>query len=230
MARADARAQLRWRTARLPQAAGGFTLVELLASIGIIIFVLSLAILAVGPALRAAGTKDAARRLRATLDAARIRAIQQRRMVRFETQRANNGTAFNEPEQWGATPNAGDPTHEWHSLPDLVRVQTNAGSSDVHSGYRTINALAISFGPDASVKAISYREGSDLETWTDLGATDVEKIFRIRLHTVRDAPDEERRATACFIEITPLTGLITSFGYEEYKEYGKVTDDDFEGM
>lgn len=208
----------------------GFTLIELLVSIGIIIFVLSLSILAVGPALRTAGTRDAARRLRATLDAAKVRAIQQRRAVRFEAQRASSGGQLTQPEQWGVTPNAGDPTFEWYTLPELVTVQTNAGSSDSegHGGYRVVNAIAITFAADASVKAVSYRSGSDLTNWTEVNLGVAPNPFRIRLHTVRDASNDEVNQGVCFIEITPLTGLLTSFGYEEYKDddTGKVRNSD----
>ncbi|MBM4032455.1 MAG: hypothetical protein FJ291_11810 [Planctomycetes bacterium] len=200
-----------------PQSAG-FTLIELLASIGIIIFVLSLAILAVGPALRSAGTQDAARRVRAAIDAARVKAIQQRRAVRFEAQVAKDGAAkVIVPEQWGVTPNAGDPTFEWHQLPEHVTLRTNAGSTAwgaMRAYPPPISSLSITFSADASVKAVTV-DG------TEISEKPPTSQFLIRLHTLREAPDDEVNKGARFIEITPLTGVLTSFGYEEYELYQK---------
>ncbi|HUT36770.1 MAG TPA: type II secretion system protein [Planctomycetota bacterium] len=190
--------------------ARGFTLVELLASMGIIVFVLSIAILAIGPALRAAGTKDGARRLRAALDAARVKAIQQRRAVRFEAQQASDGGNFKVPEQWGVTPNAGDPTYEWHALPEFVTVDIKAGSG---SWQTDATAFTITFGADATVVAASVNG-------TALSPTDLLSAITIRLWTLREAPNDEVNKGACFIEITPITGVFTSYGYEEYQEDG----------
>ena len=202
------------RTRRLtprPPSRQGFTLVELLASMGIIVFVLSIAILGIGPALRSAGTKDGARRMRAALDAARVKAIQQRRAVRFEAQVANNGTAQNTPEQWGVTPNAGDPTFEWSALPEFVEVRTDAGGADWSTD---ITGLSITFAADASVKAITYSTGIPLSE-TVLTGNDLLSPFRIRLSTLREAPDDEVDKSTCFIEITPLTGVFLSYGFQE---------------
>jgi len=187
-----------------PAAARGFTLVELLASIGIIIFILSLAILAVGPALRSAGTKDAARRFRAGLDSARVQAIQQRRAVRFEARRVKES-----PEQWAVAPNAGAPQFEWYHLPEFVAVRTNAGSTTFDTA---IESLTITFGPAATVKAI---------TVDDNPVSDPTGQFRIRFHTMREAPDDEVNKTTCFIEVTPLTGVIRSYGYDTAIDEGR---------
>jgi len=186
--------------------AQGFTLVELLASMGIIVFVLSIAILAIGPALRGAATRDGARRMRAALDASRVKAIQQRRAVRFEAQQAtDDGGNLKVPEQWGVTPNAGDPTYEWHALPEFVTVDLKKGSGDWQSD---VTAFSITFGSDASVKAGSV-SGSPL--------TDAELLspITVRLYTVREAPADEVDKGTCFIQITPLTGVFESFGFQE---------------
>ena len=97
-------------------------------------------------------------------------------------------------------------------------MQTNAEGGG--TSYVVINAISICFGADASVKAVSYRKGTNLTTWEDRPAGQADSVFRLRIHTVRDAPDDEINKSVCFIEITPLTGLITSFGYEEYNEDG----------
>lgn len=206
-----------------PARAGGFTLVELLASIGIIIFVLSLSILAVGPALRSASTKDAARRARAGIEGARVRAIQQRRAVRFQAQCVlDSSNKAASPEHWETTPNAGDPTYEWNKLPELVTLRASAGGA----GWGTaLTGFSVTFGADASVKAAAFRtEGST--TWSTLDYAALQSVLRLRLHTVREAPEQEVNLSTAFIEITPITGVITSYGYDEYKTGGKVKDGD----
>ncbi|MBM3957324.1 MAG: prepilin-type N-terminal cleavage/methylation domain-containing protein [Gemmatimonadetes bacterium] len=192
--------------------AQGFTLVELLASMGIIVFVLSIAILAIGPALRGASTRDAARRMRAALDASRVRAIQQRRAVRFEAQVAHSGSMQNTPEQWGVTPNAGDPTFEWSALPEFVQVRTDVSGA----GWSTrITGLSVTFGADASVKAIRHTTNLPVDGTPWSNVDDLDAPFRIRLHTVREAPDAEVDKGTCFIQITPLTGVFESYGFQE---------------
>ncbi len=193
--------------------AAGFTLVELLASMGIIVFVLSIAILAVGPALRGASTRDAARRMRAALDAARVKAIQQRRAVRFEAQQAAGAVAgtFRVPEQWGVTPNAGDPTFEWHAVPEFVTVDIKKGSSGTWE--TDVTAFSITFGSDASVKAGTIRIGSGDPG--PLSDSELLSPITIRLYTLREAPNDEVDKGTCFIQITPLTGVFESFGFQE---------------
>jgi len=189
--------------------ARGFTLIELLASMGIIMFVLSIAILSIGPALRSAGTKDAVRRFRATIDAARVRAIQQRRSVRFEAQRALDGGNPKVPEQWGVSPNAGDPQYEWFQLPEMVAVNSKVGGSWTTS----LTSFSITFGADATVRAATVNGSA-------VSGSDILSPMYVRLFTVREAPDDEVNKGTCFVEITPITGVIVSYGYEEYKEDG----------
>jgi len=185
------------------RATPGFTLVELLTSIGIIIFVLSIAILAVGPALRSAGARDAARRLRAVLDSARLRAIQQRRTVRFEAQRM-----VPSPEKWGAAPNAGDPIYQWTELPEFVAVRIKANGDNMSKSFADVpTVFTISFKADGSVRVYSV-DG----TSSDPNPT---TPFLLRLHTTREAPIDEVRLSCAFIEITPLTGVIRSYTSDE---------------
>lgn len=194
------------RSRRRRAGAAGFTLVELLASIGIIVFILSISILAVGPALRSAGTKDAARRFRAALDSARVQAIQQRRAVRFEATRIKAN-----PEQWAVASNVGSPQFEWYQLPEFVAVRTDAGSAEWTTA---ITGMSITFANDATIRAVSYSEGS---TTTPLNATQLTSQFLIRFHTLREASKDEINLGACFIEVTPLTGVLRSYGSEEAK-------------
>jgi len=187
----------------------GFTLVELLATIGIMAFVLSITIIAFGPALRTAGVKDGARRLRIALETARIRAIQQRRHVRFEAALDNES-----PEQWAVTPNAGDRSYQWHPLPEFVAVRTDVAGRDLDAEAYSIS---ITFKPDGSVKTVVVDEGAPE---TDPG------IFYIRLETTRqitgpeDEVEAEREALYRYIEVNPLTGAIRSLTHQEYEDLG----------
>jgi len=181
---------------RTPNAA--FTLIELLASIGIIVFVLSISIVAFGPALRTASVKDGARRFRVALDTSRVRAIQQRRHIRFEAQRSKES-----PETWVVTANAGDRTYQWYPLPDFVGVRTDAGSADIDD---KLESLSITFAPDGSV----IRIGVDGVLESTLPGE-----FFIRFQTTREAPFEERQPLCRFIRITTLTGVVRSYGDDE---------------
>ncbi len=191
----------------------GFTLVELLTSIGIIMFVLSLAVLALGPALRTASTKDAARRFRSALDAARVEAIQKRRAVRFEAFRSldpietkkQSVAVYAVPEQWQATPSAGGTQVEYFALPDSVAVRTTAGGKSLSA---PLTSISISFTSEATVKSV-FVDGSPISE------DPVTSQFLLRFHTLREATADERKLGACFIEITPLTGVIRSYGSDE---------------
>jgi len=181
----------------------GFTLVELLATIGIMVFVLSITIIAFAPALRTAGVKDGARRLRVALETARIRAIQQRRHVRFEAALDNEN-----PEQWAVTPNAGDPSYQWEALPEFVAVRLSFGEDPFGS---EISSLSVTFAPDGSVEKVVV-DGSDV---ADPG------IFYIRLETTRqitgpaDEVEAEREALYRYVEVNAMTGSIRSLTHED---------------
>ena len=187
------------------RATAAFTLVELLATIGIMVFVLSLTIIAFTPALRSAGVKDGARRLRVALETARIRAIQQRRYVRFEAALESES-----PEQWVVTPNAGDRSCQWEQLPEFVAVRTDVGGRSLDNDE--ISSLSITFAPDGSVKTVVV----------DDGAPEVDPgIFLIRLETTRqitgptDEVQAEKEALYRYIEVNPLTGSIRSLTHQD---------------
>ena len=181
-----------------------FTLVELLATIGIMVFVLSLTIIAFAPALRSAGVKDGARRFRVALETARIRAIQQRRYVRFEAALDSES-----PEQWVVTPNAGDRSYQWEPLPEFVAVRTDVGDKDFDDD---LSSLSITFAPDGSVKTVVVDDGAPED---DPG------IFLVRLETTRqitgpsDEGEAERQALYRYIEVNPLTGSIRSLTHQD---------------
>ncbi len=181
----------------------GFTLVELLATIGIMVFVLSITIIAFAPALRTAGVKDGARRLRVALETARIRAIQQRRHVRFEAALDNEN-----PEQWAVTPNAGDRSYQWEALPEFVAVRTDVGDKTFES---EIWSLSVTFAPDGSVERVVV----------DDDEVDEPGIFLIRIETTRQitGPEDEvlaeKQALYRYIEVNSLTGSIRSLTHQD---------------
>lgn len=183
--------------------AAGFTLIELLVTIGIMVLVLSFAVVAFRPIFGAAGLQSGARIVRAALDGARIRAIQQRRQVRFEAQL----TPDDPKKCWRVSSNAGDLGQEWKPLPDFITVQTNAGSGgsdgrgDCHEGYERIS---ITFGPDGSV--VRYALGGNAPH-TPSG------LFALRLENTRDS-DKTTDPPGTWIVIIPLTGGI-EFGGQE---------------
>jgi len=181
----------------------GFTLVELLATIGIMVFVLSITIIAFAPALRTAGVKDGARRLRVAIETARIRAIQQRRHVRFEAALDNEN-----PEQWAVTPNAGDRSYQWEALPEFVAVRTDVGDKTFES---EIWSLSVTFAPDGSVERVVV----------DDDEVDEPGIFLIRIETTRQitGPEDEvlaeKQALYRYIEVNSLTGSIRSLTHQD---------------
>jgi Tfp pilus assembly protein FimT len=199
--------QLRPTSARRSAA---FTLIELLTSIGIIAFILSIAILAVAPALRVTGTRDAARRLRAMIDTARIKAVQQRRAVRFEAQhmRINDVPTYKVPEVWAASPNASDTVYQWYTLPDFVTVRVNC--QDPSAVFATeLDRFSITFGADGSVRSYNVNGAANTTLPTPTAR------MLLCLYTTREASDAEVNLSACYIEITPLTGVVRSYGTDE---------------
>lgn len=178
----------------------GFTLVELMASIGIIIFILAVTAVAFGPMTKSAGLKNASRMVRNAIDGARVRAIQQRRRVRFETQVLTGTTG----EQWRVTTSGGDPLTEWPKLPEFVAVRTNTGGKS----YDTkIQALSITFGPDGSVARVVV-DGSANESPTE--------PFRIRVGNLRETDTQD---FVRYVEVYPLTGGTLSLDGDEKESF-----------
>ncbi|MFC1805750.1 Tfp pilus assembly protein FimT/FimU [Planctomycetota bacterium] len=197
----------------------GFTLIELLVTIGIMLFVLGVTIVGFSAMFRNVGVRSGARVLRAAIDGAKIRAIQQRRHIRFEAQLVPGSTTH----RWRVTSSAGDQAREWRSLPDFVAVATNAGQSvaGVDDSYRDgtyrgaagesgtlVHQIAVTFGPDGSVKRWKVggaRQPDDsFAVVTNNDEKDPTSLFAIRLTNMRDT-----RGTAPlqrWLVIIPLTG------------------------
>jgi hypothetical protein len=76
-----------------------------------------------------------------------------------------------------------------------------------------VTAFSITFASDASVKAGSVKIGNGSST--PLTPTELLSPIAIRLYTVREATDDEVDKGTCFIEITPLTGVFQSYGFQE---------------
>ena len=196
--------------AAAPRARAAFTLVELLASIGIIIFILSITIVAFGPALRSAGTRDAARRLRVALDTARIRAIQEGRNVRLDAMCPEDTPGHPKvPEEWLVCPNAGDARYQWYPLPDFVTIRVWLTTEDpLQHPPPPLSHFAITFGPDGTVASLVIGSADPV---ADLAE------FDIRLETTRELAgtteevQKERESLYQFIRVTPLTGVIASY-------------------
>ncbi|MFW6163959.1 MAG: GspH/FimT family pseudopilin [Planctomycetota bacterium] len=193
-----------------------FTLVELLVTIGILILVLGVTVAGFQGMFRNVGVRGASRKLRAAIDMARIQAIQQRRPIRFEAQLIPGTTTH----QWQVIGNAGDQTQEPRQLPDFVAVATNAGQSPGTSGmdppYRGavgdesadedsggVERIAVTFGPDGSVKRWELRDGTEsLVEQRD----DPVNLFAIRLTNLRDV--QEGQFLQRWLVIIPLTGGV----------------------
>jgi len=179
----------------------GFTLVELMTSIGIIIFILSVTMVAFGPLMKSSGLKTASRTVRTVMEGARIRAIQQHRRVRFEAQLVV-GTEFS-TRQWTVTPNAGDPLHEWTRLPEFVSINTDGAgnpiAADLNDAAEGIKAVGVTFGPDGSVVRVLVTDKSGATTTDDSPS----QMFRIRLANLRETAKADMFR---YIHITPLTG------------------------
>ena len=145
----------------LRRPANGFTLIELLVTIGILIFVLGMSIVGFSAMFKTVGVKSGARILRAAIDGAKIRAIQQRRHIRFEVQLVPGSTTH----QWRVAADAGGNAQEWRLMPDFVKVDTNAGTSshgaDGRGGdYRPIGSDVGRTGthtfPDGSTTPVTF--------------------------------------------------------------------------
>jgi hypothetical protein len=160
-----------------------------LASIGIIVVVLSVTVVAFGPMMKSSGLKTASRILRSAIDGARIRAIQQRRRIRFEATPVP-GTVTN---QWCVTSSASDPLREWPKLPEFIAVGTNADGGELTS-IRT--QISITFAPDGSVARVfvNYAE-----------VANPPGVFRISVGNTRNT-DVEGGDIFRFIDVIRLTG------------------------
>jgi Tfp pilus assembly protein FimT len=205
---------------RAARPAGAFTLIELLVVVGIIVVVLSVSIISFGPALRSAGTLSGARRMRVALDTARVRAIQYQRNIRFQAQRSQVNPE--QPEEWMVTSDAGDTAQQWHRLPEFVSVSVNAGAATWATPPKVIT---VTFARDGSVSrlVIWQLEPSDPTgpgtQLTPMAAPSIPSPIKIRLDTTRTIKGtgalEEKQQVSRFIEVTPLTGVIKSYGVED---------------
>ena len=135
-----------------PQRHGGFTLVELMVSIGIIIFILSVTMVAFAPLIegqrpqrrppaRSAGHSKAP----ASAPSSSTAASASKPSSRLGTEASTR--------QWCVTPNAGDQLHDLTKLPDFVAVDTTAcgNSYAINANPPSFTRLGVTFGPDGSV-------------------------------------------------------------------------------
>lgn len=216
----------RARPARRPLRA--FTLIELLVTIGIMIFVLGIVVVGFQAMFRNVGVRSGSRVLRAAVDSARVRAIQQRRHIRFEAQLIPGTTTH----QWHVVANAGDTAQEWKELPDFVAVATNAGQggADGRSGdYRgavgnaaadetgdVVQRIAVTFGPNGSIRrwvlgGVRQSSGAYPDV-TSSGTNPPTGMFSLRLTNMRDA--QGGKLPQRWLVIIPLTGGIQPYDAE----------------
>jgi Tfp pilus assembly protein FimT len=217
----------------------GFTLIELLVTIGIMIFVLSISVVAFQAMFRNVGVNGASRVLRAAVDGARIRAVQQHRLIRFEIQLVPDTTTH----QWRVAANAGDGAPDWKLLPEFVAIDTNAGSGgsdglsgsfrptssdrmsfaddDVHYDtvtrlwFTAVHRISVTFGPQGRVRrwALSQRFlDKDNEPFYHewQGYRNPTSPFCIRLTNMRDSAVRMERK----LRFIPLTGGIEPYDAE----------------
>jgi Tfp pilus assembly protein FimT len=195
--------------ARRSGAAGGFTLIELMVSMGIMLFVVTLTVIAFAPAFGASGMRSAARKIVAKLDGARIRAIQQRRHVRFEAQR----TPGIQKIQWRVTSTAGDVNQEWKALSDFLVVTTNVEEASADRGTDGLGGvfepnnerISITFAPDGSVARCAVTTSATAEFASGDYIEPVDGPFALRVQSTRDSAS----GSAAYLVVTPLTGAIT---------------------
>jgi prepilin-type N-terminal cleavage/methylation domain-containing protein len=191
-----------------------FTLVELLIVIGIMAFMLTISIVGLAPMFRQTGIDKAREILRAGLESARIRAIQQRRQVRFEARAVENSTTYT----WEFSPNAGDYSPDWKRLPDFVVVQTNAGNSpdstnprEPAANYRSVDSVAsisLTFAVDGSLRRYILRDANDVNVAeADINSVTIEP-FALRLGDMRDTGGVPALR---YIVLYPLTGALRSY-------------------
>jgi prepilin-type N-terminal cleavage/methylation domain-containing protein len=193
-----------------------FTLVELLIVIGIMAFMLTISIIGFAPMFRQTSIDKAREILRAGLESARIRAIQQRRQVRFEARAVENSTTHT----WRFAPNAGDYSPDWKQLPDFVVVETNAGNSPDSgnprlpvANYRDVDdvaSISLTFAVDGSLRRYMLRDANDApvaEGDIQDAATPIEP-FALRLSDKRDTGGAP---AVRFIVVYPLTGALRSY-------------------
>ena len=211
----------------------GFTLVELLVTIGIMIFVLGVTVVGYQSMFRNVGVADAASKLRAALDASRIQAIQQRRPIRFEAQLVAGSTVH----QWRVIGDGTDPNANATRLPDFVAVATNLGLSpgpdgrggDFRGGATAdvkaeaneksgseIQQIAVTFGPDGSVKrwrlgGVRKSDGTYDPVQTS-GSTPPSTLFSIRLTNMRDTRGGQPLQQ--WVVVIPLTGALRAYDAE----------------
>jgi len=183
----------------------GFTLVELMTSIGIIIFILSVTVVAFGPLMKTSGTKSASRNVRTVLEGARIRAIQQHRPVRFEAQLVKGTEATT--KQWCVTPNAGDPLHEWSKLPEFVAITLDCAAMSL-TFTAALARVAVTFGPDGSVVRIGASKVDDKGAVSPLTPKDnPTDLFTLYIGNMRETATADFKR---YVDVIPLTGGTVS--------------------
>ena len=196
----------------LPRRRGAFTLVELLIVIGIMGFVLTISIVGFAPMFRQASIDKSREILRAGLESARIRAIQQRRQVRFEAHAVEHSTTHT----WEFSPNAGDYIPDWKQLPDFVIVETNAESPDTanpregtYDDADGVSSISLTFAPDGSLRRYILRNDTDgIEGQGDVGGLTTIEPFALRLSDMRDTGGDP---AVRYIVLYPLTGALRSY-------------------
>ena len=203
----------------------GFTLIELIVTIGIMMLMLSLTLLTYSAATRGAGAKNAAQSIRAAISGAQIQAVQRRSFVRFEARRVEPA----EIEQWEVSPNAAAQGGQWSHLPEFVRVETNlltTGRGDDGRGgdYESADdykKIAITFGPEGSVLRYAVGEEPDepcpkaKTKYTAQGQND--QPFALRLASTRGASKETAgtQRQRAWVVVIPLTGGLKFYDQED---------------
>jgi len=202
-----------------------FTLIELLVVMGIVGFILTVSVVGFAPMFRRASIDKALQLLRAGMESARMRAIQQGRQVRFEARPVEASTSGT----WEFSSSAGDSTAEWRQFPDFVSVQTNAPDPDVENDPIGVGGeyvaekdlrwepphlrgrISLTFAPDGSLRryVVELNDDEDDPT-TDSKDADQGVIppFAVRVSDNRDLGGEVPRR---WVVVYPLTGSLRNY-------------------
>jgi hypothetical protein len=142
----------------------------------------------------------------AAADGARIRAIQQRRQVRFEARRVLPSAKL----VWQVTSTAGELGAEWKNLPDFIAMETNVengnrgvdGREGTYSGAN--QRISLTFGPDGSLVRCSVGPDANGDMTTTVEPT---TAFALRLENMRDVVANQD-IPQNWLLVIPLTGAI----------------------